>query len=138
MTSSQGFRKPNANTASLCYIGCSCRIKKSNQQEAGNMRVLAIRASAGWMCGLLLLLFFVGSVQAQPAGWKPDRVIEIIVGTAPGAAPDKTARLIQRLWQTRGLYDGPVTVVNKPGGRQPDCLELSQPARRQRALPDDR
>lgn len=52
---------------------------------------------------------------AQPA-WKPERNVEIIVGTAAGAAPDKTARLIQKLWQERRIYDGPLTVVNKPGG----------------------
>lgn len=80
------------------------------------MRMLASLAGAGWLCGLLPLLFFVSNTQAQPTPWKPDRVVEIIVGTAPGAAPDKTARLIQRLLQTRGLYEGPVTVVNKPGG----------------------
>jgi len=80
------------------------------------MLMFSRRKPAGWLFGLLSLLFCAGSVQAQPVGWKPDRVVEIIVGTAPGAAPDKTARLIQRLWQTRGLYEGPVTVVNKPGG----------------------
>ena len=80
------------------------------------MRMLAGCMRARWLCGLLLLLFAVGGAHAQSAAWKPDRVVEIIVGTAPGAAPDKTARLIQRLWQTRGLYEGPVTVVNKPGG----------------------
>lgn len=80
------------------------------------MRIFSGRACGGFFCGMLPLLFTVCGVQAQPAGWKPDRVVEIIVGTAPGAAPDKTARLIQRLWQTRGLYEGPVTVVNKPGG----------------------
>ncbi len=80
------------------------------------MRMFACHIRAGWLGGFLPLLFFIGNVQAQSAGWKPDRVVEIIVGTAPGAAPDKTARLIQRLWQTRGLYEGPVTVVNKPGG----------------------
>lgn len=79
------------------------------------MRIFSGDVRAGCLCGILSLLFAAGSVQAQPAGWKPDRVVEIIVGTAPGAAPDKTARLIQRLWQTRGLYEGPVTVVNKPG-----------------------
>ena len=52
---------------------------------------------------------------AQPS-WKPERNVEIIVGTAAGAAPDKTARLIQRLWQERRIHEGPVTVVNKPGG----------------------
>ena len=65
---------------------------------------------------VLLMLLATGGAHAQSAAWKPDRALEIIVGTAPGAAPDKTARLIQRLWQTRGLYEGPVTVVNKPGG----------------------
>ena len=48
--------------------------------------------------------------------WKPDRTLELIVGTAPGAAPDKTARLIQRVWSAKGIFDGPMTVANKPGG----------------------
>jgi putative tricarboxylic transport membrane protein len=90
--------------------------KNSNQLEENEMQMFRGCVRAGWLCGMLSLLFAAGSVQAQTAGWKPDRVVEIIVGTAPGAAPDKTARLIQRLWQTRGLYEGPVTVVNKPGG----------------------
>jgi len=72
------------------------------------MNILHVAAA---MAGLLLSL----SLGAQPA-WKPERNIEIIVGTAAGAAPDKTARLIQRLWQERRIYEGPVTVVNKPGG----------------------
>ncbi len=71
-----------------------------------------IRIHAGWL--LLLTVFISGVAGAQ--SWKPERNVEIIVGTAPGAAPDKTARLIQRLWQTRGLFDGPVSVINKPGG----------------------
>lgn len=80
------------------------------------MLMFSRNGCVGWLCGILSLLYCAGIVQAQPADWKPDRVVEVIVGTAPGAAPDKTARLIQRLWQTRGLYEGPVTVVNKPGG----------------------
>lgn len=52
----------------------------------------------------------------QQGAWKPERNVEIIVGTAPGAAPDKTARLIQRLWQSQRIYEGPVTIMNKPGG----------------------
>jgi len=69
-----------------------------------------------WKLLLLVLLSVSGGVQAQQAAWQPDRAVEIIVGTAPGAAPDKTARAIQRLWQTRGIFDGPVSVINKPGG----------------------
>ena len=80
------------------------------------MSTLAGHIRTGSLYGLLFLLLCAGSIQAQPTGWKPDSVVEIIVGTAPGAAPDKTARLIQRLWQARGLYEGPLTVVNKPGG----------------------
>jgi putative tricarboxylic transport membrane protein len=72
------------------------------------MTILQLGAAA-----LGLLLALPGA--AQPA-WKPERNVEIIVGTAAGAAPDKTARLIQRLWQERRIYEGPVTVVNKPGG----------------------
>lgn len=57
-----------------------------------------------------------GTVHAQTPTWKPDKAVEIVVGTAPGAAPDKTARTMQRIWQSRGIYDGPVSVINKPGG----------------------
>jgi putative tricarboxylic transport membrane protein len=48
--------------------------------------------------------------------WKPDRPIEIIVGTDPGSGFDRTARLLQRIWQTDHLVEQPVTVVNKAGG----------------------
>lgn len=57
-----------------------------------------------------------GNAMAQSAEWKPDRTTEIIVGTAPGAAPDRTARTIQRIWKARGIDDGAVSVINKPGG----------------------
>ena len=63
-----------------------------------------------------LMTGFVAGAHAQSPSWKPDKVVEIIVGTAPGAAPDKTARTIQRIWQARGIFDGAVSVVNKPGG----------------------
>lgn len=66
--------------------------------------------------GLLLIVIWPVLAPAQQAGWKPERNVEIIVGTAPGAAPDKTARLIQRLWQSQRIYEGPLTIINKPGG----------------------
>src|SRR5258708_28512764 len=52
---------------------------------------------------------------AQKA-WKPDRPIEIIVGTDPGSGFDRTARLLQKIWQSEHLVEQPVTVVNKSGG----------------------
>ena len=66
--------------------------------------------------GLLLILLWPVLANAQQGGWKPERNVEIIVGTAPGAAPDKTARLVQRLWQSQRIYEGPLTIMNKPGG----------------------
>jgi putative tricarboxylic transport membrane protein len=75
----------------------------------------AARLPARGSIVLALCLVASAATGAQP-DWKPDRTVEIIVGTAPGAAPDRTARSIQRTWQTRGIFDGPVNVVNKPGG----------------------
>jgi len=72
--------------------------------------------SACWLAIALAAACMMAQARAQSPAWKPDKVVEIIVGTAAGAAPDKTARTIQRIWQTRGIFDGPVSVVNKPGG----------------------
>jgi putative tricarboxylic transport membrane protein len=54
-------------------------------------------------------------VWAQTA-WKPDRTVEIIVGTPPGSGYDNAARKLQEIWQTGNLVEKSVTVVNKPGG----------------------
>jgi len=48
--------------------------------------------------------------------WKPDRTVEIVVGTPPGSGYDSVARKLQEIWQTGGLVEKSVTVVNKPGG----------------------
>lgn len=53
---------------------------------------------------------------AAAALWKPDKPIEIIVGTGPGGGQDKSARTLNRILVDRRLVDVPVTVVNKPGG----------------------
>jgi len=55
------------------------------------------------------------SALAQKA-WKPDRPVEIVVGTDPGSGFDRTARLLQKIWQSAHLIEQPVTVVNKAGG----------------------
>lgn len=58
----------------------------------------------------------MGEVYAATAPWKPDKSIEIIVGTGPGGGQDKTARTLNRLLVEKRLVDVAVTVVNKPGG----------------------
>jgi putative tricarboxylic transport membrane protein len=61
-------------------------------------------------------VFLVQAASAADGTWKPEGVIEVIVNTAPGSSPDKTARLMQKIFQQNGLVTIPATVVNKPGG----------------------
>ncbi len=53
---------------------------------------------------------------AAQAPWKPDRPVEIIVGTDPGSGNDRSARTLQKIWRNNKLVDVAVTVVNRPGG----------------------
>jgi putative tricarboxylic transport membrane protein len=62
---------------------------------------------------------------AQPA-WKPDKNVELIVGTSPGGGQDRTARTIQRLLQERKLVDVAVAVSNRAGGGGTVALAYSQ------------
>jgi putative tricarboxylic transport membrane protein len=64
---------------------------------------------------LLVTALWVAPGAAQPA-WKPDKAVELIAPSGPGGGTDKTARLIQRIWQGHRLVEPPVTVVNRPGG----------------------
>ena len=68
-----------------------------------------------WLHFCLLALAAV-AMPATAADWKPERNVEIVVGTSPGGGQDKTARLVQRLFTEKKLTDAPVNVVNKPGG----------------------
>lgn len=64
------------------------------------------------MAGIVLS----GAVNAQTAAWKPEKNVEIVVGTSPGGGQDTSARLVQRIIQEKRLVDVPTAVVNKPGG----------------------
>lgn len=55
------------------------------------------------------------SAHAQTA-WKPERNVEIVVGSSAGTGTDRTARLMQKIWQEQKIIDVPTAVVNKPGG----------------------
>jgi putative tricarboxylic transport membrane protein len=52
-----------------------------------------------------------GPVLAQ---WKPDRTVEVVVGSAAGGGNDKSARVLQKIWKDMGLVE--TNVVNKVGG----------------------
>ena len=65
-----------------------------------------------------MLMALPAAVLAQaPAGWKPERPVELIIGAAPGGANDRIGRALQRVLQDAKLAN-PVVVVNKPGGGQ--------------------
>lgn len=53
---------------------------------------------------------------AQSAGWRPERAIELIVPAAAGGLNDLTARNMQRVMQTLKLIETPITVNNRGGG----------------------
>ncbi|MDB5812807.1 MAG: hypothetical protein JWN94_4929 [Betaproteobacteria bacterium] len=50
------------------------------------------------------------------AQWKPEKNVEIIIGSSPGGGQDKTGRVLQHLLQDKRLIDVAASVVNKPGG----------------------
>ena len=78
------------------------------------MRTRVFPRFVSWACWALGLAFAgVGAGVAQD--WRPERNIEIIVGTPPGGPLDATARLLQKLLEQRNT-GVPVAVLNKPGG----------------------
>ena len=66
---------------------------------------------------VLLIAFPAFAFAQAPAGWKPERPVELIIGAAPGGANDRIGRALQRVLQDAKLAN-PVVVVNKPGGGQ--------------------
>ena len=58
--------------------------------------------------------------------WKPEKNVELIVGTTAGGGQDRTARVIQRIIQEKNLVDVPMAVVNRPGGGGAVALAYTQ------------
>jgi putative tricarboxylic transport membrane protein len=67
-----------------------------------------------WIFGACVAASLVARAEAQ-SSWKPERNVEIIVGTSPGGGQDRSARAVHRLLQEKSLIDVPASVVNKPG-----------------------
>jgi putative tricarboxylic transport membrane protein len=66
-----------------------------------------------WLIAVPLLAFAaIGNAQV----WKPEKPVEIIIGTSAGGPQDRTGRLIQKILQEAKLAPTPVNVVNRPGG----------------------
>lgn len=74
-----------------------------------------VRSSAACAVGVVAMLLAVPHAAAQ---WKPDKNVELVIGTGSGGAFDRTARTLQRLWKERQIVDAATLVVNKPGAGQ--------------------
>lgn len=72
-------------------------------------------ANVWWWMAALAAGCALGAGHAH-AQWKPEKGVEIIVGTSPGGGQDTSARFLQKLMQERQVVDVPTVVVNKPGG----------------------
>jgi putative tricarboxylic transport membrane protein len=55
---------------------------------------------------------------AAAQAWRPDKPVELVIPTAPGANNDRMIRLIQRIMQDQKIVASPVVALNKPGGNQ--------------------
>ncbi|MES2977521.1 MAG: tripartite tricarboxylate transporter substrate binding protein [Pseudomonadota bacterium] len=69
-------------------------------------RVLALAAFAACLA--------LSTPLSQAQAWKPEKTVEIVVGSAAGGGNDKTARVIQKVWTDTKLLNG--VVSNKVGG----------------------
>ena len=55
---------------------------------------------------------------AAAQSWRPDKPVELVIPTAPGANNDRMIRIIQKIMQEQKLVTSPVLALNKPGGNQ--------------------
>jgi putative tricarboxylic transport membrane protein len=80
-----------------------------------NTRNVIPGRNTAWSLTLLACVALqAGASLAQPA-WKPERTVEIVVGSAAGGGNDKTARTLLKIWQENKWLEN-ATVVNRVGG----------------------
>lgn len=78
------------------------------------MKVFSWALSASRMVAVVLAAVLATGASAQ--GWRPEKNIEIIVGSSPGGSFDITARAMQQILQETKLVGQSMTVISKPGG----------------------
>jgi len=67
-----------------------------------------------WCNAWCATLMLAGAVHAQ--AWKPLKHVELVSGSAAGAASDSALRAVERLLQEKKFIDVSSAVINKPGG----------------------
>src|SRR5688572_2592947 len=89
----------------------------SRRQSVGVAIPWRTASAALWMpafAGMTMLCATESAIGATTQ-WKPDHAVELVIGTAPGSGPDRSARLMQKIFQDGKYFAVPVVVVNKPG-----------------------
>ena len=74
------------------------------------------RTGTSWLWVAALAAGFATGAACAQTPWKPEKGVEIVVGTSPGGGQDTSARFVQKLMQDKQLVATPMVVVNKPGG----------------------
>jgi putative tricarboxylic transport membrane protein len=74
-----------------------------------------------WISALVVVpavLIGVGLPAAHAADWKPEKNVELVIGSRAGGENDRIGRALQRGLTMNKLVDSTMSVVNKPGGGQ--------------------
>ncbi len=58
----------------------------------------------------------LAAAAAFAQSWKPEKPVEIVIGTSAGGPQDRMGRAVQRILQEKKLVATPMSVVNKAGG----------------------
>lgn len=69
-----------------------------------------------YVCCLAAAALAAAGISAHAQTWKPEKNVEIVVGSSAGTGTDRVARLIERIWREGKVMDVPIAVVNRPGG----------------------
>ena len=72
----------------------------------------------GAMSMMVISLTTPLATRVQAQSWKPDKPVELLVGSGAGGSGDTMGRHIQRIMQEHKLVPTPVNVLNKVGGNQ--------------------
>jgi putative tricarboxylic transport membrane protein len=78
-------------------------------------RAIFTREKSARMLIVATVMLTLSCPAAVAQHWKPGRAVEIIIPTATGGSADRTGRVLQKLFQDRGLIESSV-VANRPGG----------------------
>lgn len=65
---------------------------------------------------LACALFAATAAASANATWEPGTEVTMMVGVGPGGAHDRTARIVQSIWQKDRTLPVPLVIVNRPGG----------------------